>query len=175
MLAGLIAPQLKPDGSGVSVSDTVPVKPFWAVTVMVVEADCVTSTAADAEAVSPKLTAGPKVKVAVADRVRTLSVPEIGKLKVPVTGEEHVTVAVPAPVTVPGVIAPQVRPDGTASDSVTVAVKPFNAATVMVEVSDVPAAPDGDVTATVKSRKAKVTVAVCIIAGVVLVPVMVTA
>lgn len=79
--AGLIAPHDRPEGSGASDNDTVPVNPFWGVTVIVVEADCVTSTAPGVVAVSWKLTAGPKVKTAVAERVMTPSVPDIGRLK----------------------------------------------------------------------------------------------
>lgn len=71
-------------------------------------------------------------------------------------GDEQDTVAVPEPVTVPGVIAPQIRPEGTTSDSVTVAAKPFSPVMVMVETMEVPAAPDGLEAATVKSRKVKV-------------------
>jgi len=49
------------------------------------------------------------------------------------------TVAVPALVTLVGVIAPQVRFAGTVSVRATVPVNPLTAVTVMVEVADVPA------------------------------------
>jgi len=58
---------------------------------------------------------------------------------VPAIVAEHETVAVPAPVTEPGVIAPQVRLAGTVSVSVTTPVNPFNAVTVMVLIADDPA------------------------------------
>ncbi len=46
------------------------------------------------------------------------------------------TVAVPEPVRLAGVIAPQVSPDGMVSDRLTVPLKRFNAAMVIVEVAD---------------------------------------
>jgi len=48
----------------------------------------------------------------------------------------HDTVAVPEPVIVPGVMAPQVSPAGTVSVRVTVPVNPLTAVTVIVEVAD---------------------------------------
>jgi hypothetical protein len=68
------------------------------------------------------------------------------------------SVAVPEFVTLAGVIAPQVRPAGTVSVSATVPVKPLTAATVIVDVSDDPTVPIGDVAAIVKSVTVKVTV-----------------
>jgi hypothetical protein len=69
------------------------------------------------------------------------------------------TVAVPEFVTLVGVIAPQVRFAGTVSVKATVPVKPFTAATVIVEVADTPAlTAAGDVAATVKSVIMKVAV-----------------
>ncbi len=62
-LAGLIAVQVRPEGSGVSDRATVPVKPLTAVTVMVETADEPAFTAAGEVAVMVKST---KVKVAVA-------------------------------------------------------------------------------------------------------------
>jgi hypothetical protein len=52
--------------------------------------------------------------------------------------ELHATVAVPEPVTLLGVMGPQVRPVGTLSVSDTVPVKPFGPVTVIVEVADWP-------------------------------------
>lgn len=49
------------------------------------------------------------------------------------------TVALPEPVTLGGVIAPQPSPDGTVSVRLTVAEKPFNEVTVMVAETEVPA------------------------------------
>ena len=48
----------------------------------------------------------------------------------------HETVAVPDPVTVPGVIAPHVNPAGTVSVSVTTPAKPFTAVIVIVDTAD---------------------------------------
>ena len=80
-------------------------------------------------------------------------------VKVLAVVEEHDRVAVPEPVTLDGVIAPQVRPAGTVSVSETTPAKPFTAVTVIVEVAEEPAGTDaGDVAAIVKSRKVKVAV-----------------
>ena len=49
------------------------------------------------------------------------------------------TVAVPEPVTLVGVIAPQVRLAGTVSVRLTTPAKPLIAVTVMVEVAETPA------------------------------------
>ncbi len=62
-LAGLIAVQVRPAGSGVSDRDTVPAKPFTAVTVIVETAEDPAFTAAGEVAAMVKST---KVKVAVA-------------------------------------------------------------------------------------------------------------
>jgi hypothetical protein len=69
------------------------------------------------------------------------------------------TVAVPEFVTLVGVIAPQVKLAGTVSVRLTVPVKPFTAATVMVEVAEVPAwTAAGEVAAIVKSVTMRVAV-----------------
>jgi hypothetical protein len=66
--------------------------------------------------------------------------------------ELHATVAVPELVTLVGVIAPQVRFAGTVSVKETVPVNPLIAATVMVEVAEVPTVTAaGDVAETEKS------------------------
>lgn len=63
--------------------------------------------------------------------------------------------------TLDGVMAPQVRPDGTLSVSVTTPVKPLSAVTVMVEVEEPPAATEaGEEAVIVKSWKLKVAVVV---------------
>jgi hypothetical protein len=68
---------------------------------------------------------------------------------------------VPEPVRLLGVIAPQVRPEGTVSVRVTTPANRFTDAIVMVEVADAPAlTADGDVAAMVKSRNWKRAVAV---------------
>ena len=51
----------------------------------------------------------------------------------------HETVAVPDPVTLPGLITPQVSPAGTVSEKDTVPEKWFNADTVTVDMLDAPA------------------------------------
>jgi hypothetical protein len=94
-------------------------------------------------------------------------------LKVPAVGELHPRVAVPELVMLPGVIAPQVRPEGTVSVNDTVPVKPLTAATVIVEVRVEPLMPVGEVAAIVKSVTVNVAVAECV--RVPLVPVIVTA
>jgi len=64
----------------------------------------------------------------------------------------HDTVAVPEPVTLPGVIAPQVRPEGTVSLRPTRPAKPFTADIVIVDETESPALPAaGDVAVIVKS------------------------
>jgi hypothetical protein len=69
------------------------------------------------------------------------------------------TVAVPEPVTLVGVIAPQVRLAGTVSVRLTIPVKPLTAVTVIVDVAEVPTVTAaGEVAAMVKSRTVKVAV-----------------
>lgn len=73
--------------------------------------------------------------------------------------ELHARVAVPEFVTLVGVIAPQVRLAGTVSVRLTVPVKPLTAATVIVEVAEVPTVTAvGEVADTVKSVTVKVAV-----------------
>ena len=87
--------------------------------------------------------------------------------------ELQATVAVPEFVTLVGVIAPQVRLAGTVSVRLTVPVKPFTAATVIVEVAEVPTVTAaGEVAAMVKSVTVNVAVAEWV--SVPLVPVIVT-
>src|SRR5207253_10393859 len=84
------------------------------------------------------------------------------------------TVAVPALVTLVGVIAPQVKLVGGVSVNETVPVKPLTAATVIVDVAEVPAVTAaGEVADSVKSVTVKVAVAECDREP--LVPVMVSA
>ena len=98
--------------------------------------------------------------------------PVIVTVNVPDVAELQDNVAVPELVTLPGVMAPQVSPAGTVSVRVTVPVKPFTGLTVIVDVSEDPAVPVGDVAVTVKSVKVKVTVVVWV--SVPLVPVIVS-
>ncbi len=73
--------------------------------------------------------------------------------------ELQATVAVPEFVTLVGVIAPQVKFAGTVSVSETVPVKPLIAATVIVEVADVPTVTAaGEVAPTLKSVTVKTAV-----------------
>jgi len=89
--------------------------------------------------------------------------------------ELHETVAVPEPVTVAGVIAPQVRLAGTVSVSVTVPENEPIAVTVIVEVADVPAlTAAGEVAVMLKSLEVKTNVAVVECDRVPLVPVIVS-
>jgi hypothetical protein len=65
----------------------------------------------------------------------------------------HETAAVPDPATLLGVTIPQVSPDGTISVRLTDPAKWFIAATVIVEVAELPAFTGaGDAAAVVKSR-----------------------
>ena len=84
----------------------------------------------------------------------------------------HETVAEPKPVTLFGVIVPQLNPAGTVSARLTDPEKWFRATTVIVEIAELPAfRRAGDVAAIVKSRNWNVAVALWI-SGV-LVPVIV--
>ena len=75
--------------------------------------------------------------------------------------ELHDTVAVPEPVTLVGLIAPQVRLAGTVSVRLTTPAKPLTAVTVIVEVAETPTlTAEGEDAAIVKSRTVKVAVAV---------------
>ena len=79
----------------------------------------------------------------------------------PAVAELQDRVAVPAPVRLAGVIAPQVRPAGTVSVRATMPANPFTAVTVIVETAEEPAfTATGDVAAIVKSTKVNVAVAV---------------
>ncbi len=72
----------------------------------------------------------------------------------------HETVAVPEPVTLVGAMVPQVSPDETVSVRLTDPAKWFSAATVTVEVAELPAFTEvGDVAVIVKSRNWNVAVA----------------
>ncbi len=173
-LAGLMAVQVSPVGSGVSDSATVPAKPLTAVTVIVDTADEPAFTAAGEVAVMVK---SRKVNVAVAAWVRELLVPVIITVKVPaaVALQDNVAVAGDGGrVTLAGLIAVQVRPAGRGvSERATVPAKPFTAVTVIVEVAEEPeGTAAGEVAAMVKSTKVNVAVAVWVSEP--LVPVMVT-
>ena len=77
-----------------------------------------------------------KLNVAVAVWTSDPLVPVTVRLNVPAVVELHDTVAVPEPVTVPGVIAPQVSPAGTVSVSVTTPANPLTAVIVIVDTAD---------------------------------------
>jgi hypothetical protein len=73
----------------------------------------------------------------------------------------HEIVAVPEPITLLGVITPQLKPEGTVSVRVTVPANPFNELMVRVEAAAVLTLPaPGEVAAIAKSRNRKVTVTV---------------
>ena len=63
-------------------------------------------------------------------------VPVTVNAKLPAVVDEQATVAVPEPVTLVGLIAPQVRPAGGVSVRLTTPANPFNAVIVIVEVAD---------------------------------------
>lgn len=155
-LLGVIAPQVKPDGT-VSVRLTVPLKPPRAVTVIVDVAEVPTVTAAGDDAVIEKSLV--VVKVAVAEWDSVPLVPVTVTTNVLGVVALHVKVAVPDPVTLVGVIAPQVRPVGTVSVRLTVPANPFSAVMVIVDTRDWFGLPEGDVAAMVKSWTVKVAVA----------------
>src|SRR5439155_278717 len=157
---GVIAPHVNPAGT-VSVRVTTPAKPLTAVIVIVDTADWPALTAAGLDAVIVKSGGAPNVNVAVAEWTSEPLVPVIVTVKTFWVVALQLRVAVPEPVTVPGVIAPQVRPAGTVSVRVTTPAKPFTAVIVIVEVAEEPAGTAaGDVAAMVKSTKLNVAVAV---------------
>ena len=131
-LVGVIAPQVRPV-AGVSVRLTTPAKPLRAVTVIVDVADWPAFTAAGEDAAIVKST---KLNVAVAECVRVVLVPVTLRVKVPAVVELQETVAVPEPVTLVGVIAPQVRPVAGVSVRLTAPANPLSAVTVIVDVAD---------------------------------------
>ena len=129
---GVIAPQVNPAGT-VSVRVTTPANPFSAVMVIVEVAEEPAGTAAGDVAAMVK---SRKLNVAVAVWTSDPLVPVTVRVNVPAVVELHDTVAVPEPVTVPGVMAPQVNPAGTVSVSVTTPAKPLTAVIVIVETAD---------------------------------------
>ncbi len=81
-------------------------------------------------------------------------------VNVPAVVELHDTVAVPEPVTLVGVIAPQVNPACGVSVRLTTPAKPLRAVIVIVDVADWPAfTAAGELAAIVKSTKLNVAVA----------------
>jgi hypothetical protein len=155
ILVGLIAPQVRLAGT-VSVRLTVPVNPLRAVTVMVEVAETPALTAAGEVAAMLKSVT---VNVALVEWLKVPLVPVIVRVYVAAIVELQETVAVPEPVTLVGLIAPQVRFAGTVSVRLTVPANPLTAVTVIVEVADTPAlTAAGDVAAIVKSVTVKVAV-----------------
>jgi hypothetical protein len=149
-------PQVKPAGT-VSVRLTVPLNVPTPVIVIVEVADVPTVTDAGEVAVIVN-SFWVTVKVAVVEWESAPLVPVIVTLYVAKVFELHERVAVPELVTLPGVIAPQVRPTGTVSVSVTVPVNPLTAVMVIVDVSEDPTVPVAEVAVMVKSVTMKVTV-----------------
>lgn len=70
--------------------------------------------------------------------------------------------AVPVPVRLLGVIEPQVRPDGTVSVRDTVPANPLTDWIVIVELTDEPTTPVGDVAVIVKFWNRNVAAALCV-------------
>jgi hypothetical protein len=169
---GVIAPHVNPVGT-VSVKLTIPANPFTAVIVIVEVADAPLLTAAgDVAAIVKSL----KLKVAEAECVSDPLVPVTPRTKVPPADALQETVAVPEPVTLAGVTAPQASPNGTVSARATTPANPFIAVMLRVDVADWPAlTAAGELAASMKLTKVKVAVVECVIAGVVLVPVIVSA
>ena len=132
IVPGVIMPQPSPNGT-VSARATTPVKPLAAVIVIVDEEDCPVFTATGEEAAMVKST---KLNVAVAEWTREPLAPVTVRTYVPATLALQETLAVPDPLTVPGVIVPQVRPAGGVSVRETTPAKAFNADTVIVEFVD---------------------------------------
>jgi hypothetical protein len=116
---------------------------------MIDVAEVPTVTAAGEVAVIVKSTVKLNVAVVEWDSVPLVPVMPTGKLWDRV--EEHDRVAVPEPVMLVGVMAPQVNPVGTVSVRLTVPVKPLTAVIVIVEVNDAPGLPEGLVAVMVKS------------------------
>jgi hypothetical protein len=77
-------------------------------------------------------------------------VPVIVTVRLVAEAELHDRVAVPELVTLLGLIAPHVRPAGTASVRPTTPANPFCPVTVMVEVIEALRVPEGEVAARVK-------------------------
>lgn len=139
-----------------SVRLTVPANPLTAVTVMVEVAETPALTAAGEVAAIVKSVT---VKVAVVECDNVPLEPVIVRVYVAAIVELQATVAVPEFVTLVGVIAPQVKLAGTVSVRLTVPVNPLTAATVIVEVAEVPTVTEaGEVAETVKSVTVKVAV-----------------
>jgi hypothetical protein len=91
--------------------------------------------------------------------VRVVLVPVTVSVKVPAVVDEQATVAVPEPVTLVGVIAPQVSPADGVSVRLTIPANPFRAVMVIVDVADWPAfTAAGEVAVIVKSTKLNVAV-----------------
>ena len=87
-------------------------------------------------------------------------VPVTLRVNVPAVVDEQATVAVPDPVTLVGVMAPQVNPAGGVSVRPTMPANPLSAVIVMVEVAEDPAlTAAGEDAAIVKSTKLNVAVA----------------
>jgi hypothetical protein len=142
---------------GLAVSSTMPVNPLIdaaeIVTVAVEPAFNVTVVGLAVIVKSVKVKAGVTVWA---------SIPSVAVI---VTGwllaivEVQLSVAVPEPETVLGVIALQVRPDGTESPSATVPANPLTAVSVIVEVVEDPTVVDaGEIATIVKSTNMNVAV-----------------
>jgi hypothetical protein len=137
MLAGLMDPQVKPEGRVPSVRVIVPVNPFRAAVVIVELVDWPALTGAGTEFVTVK-SACFTVNVPIEEWTRVPLVPINVREYVPPALALQDTVAVPEAVKLLGLIVPQVSPDGTLSVRVTVPTNPFSAFIVIVELADWP-------------------------------------
>jgi hypothetical protein len=141
--------------------------------VIVEVADCPTVTEAGELAAIVKSCAAVNVKVALAEWLSVVLVPVTARTKVPAPVALQETVAVPDPVMLLGVMAPQVNPAGGVSVMDTTPAKPLCAVIVIVETTEAPAwTAAGEEAAIVKSWTVNETVAWC--ERVPLVPVTVT-
>jgi hypothetical protein len=165
MLPGVIVPQLRFNGA-MSAREIVPANPLRAVMVIVEVADWPVLTATGEDAAMLKSW---KVKLALAEWGPGGDVPFVPvmiRLYVFADVALHDTDAEPLPVTLLGVIAPHVRPDGIMSVNETIPAKLFSAVIVIVEVADCPeATAAGELAVIAKSGagpKVKVALAECI-------------
>lgn len=154
---GVIGLQTSPGGVGLFDRDTIPAKPFCAVTVIVDIAEEPTKFAGEV-AVIEKST---KLNAAVAVWVSEPLVPFIVTVNWPAVVELQDNVADPEPVTLPGKIVLQDRLAGTVSVKATLLENEFKATTVTVEDAVEPTGrADGELAEIEKSRTWKVIVPV---------------
>jgi len=128
-VAGVIVPQRRPEAGWLFDRDTVPVKPFWPVTVIVEIAEDPTTLAGELTAIAKST----KLNVAVAVWVSVPLAPVSVTENWPAVVELQDKVADPEPVTLPEEMGLQLRILGTVSVRTTPPENAFKAATVIVE------------------------------------------